>query len=119
MKGDFSRQTFDPKKHYSGVLMQQGRVQIDADWNEQQAIQQYRIETETGDVIGPSGTPMHDPVFQDNGFRITPDKDRQALFIRRGRYYVDGMLCQNETDVLLDQQPYLPGYPDVTKIITG
>ena len=30
MKGDFSRITFDPKKHYSRVLMQQGRVQLDA-----------------------------------------------------------------------------------------
>ena len=38
MKGDFSRITFDPKKHYSRVLMQQGRVQLDADWNEQAAI---------------------------------------------------------------------------------
>ena len=35
MKGDFSRLTFDPTKHFSGVRMQQGRVQLDADWNEQ------------------------------------------------------------------------------------
>jgi len=26
MKGDFSRETFDPAKHYRAVLMQQGRV---------------------------------------------------------------------------------------------
>ena len=38
MKGDFSRNTFDPGNHYSAVLMQQGRVQVDADWNEQAAI---------------------------------------------------------------------------------
>src|SRR5947209_1901519 len=118
MKGDFSRQTFDPKKHYSGVLMQQGRVQIDADWNEQQAIQQYRIEAGTSDVVGPGGTPMNDPVFQNSGFRITTDQDRKALFIRRGRYYVDGILCQNETDVLFDSQPYLPDSPDVIQVIT-
>ena len=42
MKGDFSRDTFNPRKHYAGVLMQQGRVQIDADWNEQQSIARYR-----------------------------------------------------------------------------
>ena len=30
MKGDFSRDTFDPLKHFSRVLMQQGRVQLDA-----------------------------------------------------------------------------------------
>jgi hypothetical protein len=33
MSGDYSRVRFDPKKHFSGVLMQQGRVQLDADWN--------------------------------------------------------------------------------------
>ena len=35
MKGDFSRETFDRARHYSAVLLQQGRVQLDADWNEQ------------------------------------------------------------------------------------
>ena len=38
MKGDISRETFDVAKHYSGVRMQQGRVQTDADWNEQEAL---------------------------------------------------------------------------------
>ena len=42
MPGDYSRNTFDPRRHYSGVLMQQGRVQLDADWNEQQAIAAHR-----------------------------------------------------------------------------
>jgi hypothetical protein len=31
MKNDISRDTFDSKKHYDRVLMQQGRVQVDAD----------------------------------------------------------------------------------------
>ncbi len=57
MKGDFSRLTFDRKKHYSDVLLQQGRVLLDADWNEQQRITRYRAETETADAIGPSGVP--------------------------------------------------------------
>ena len=59
MKGDFSRQTFDRTKHYDSVLMQQGRVQLDADWNEQQAIHQHRVETEAQDVIGLSGAPLN------------------------------------------------------------
>jgi hypothetical protein len=33
MKGDFSDSTFT-KRRYSGVQLQQGRVQLDADWNE-------------------------------------------------------------------------------------
>ena len=34
MAGDYSRRTFHPNKHYTGVLQQQGRVQLDGDWNE-------------------------------------------------------------------------------------
>ena len=64
MKGDFSRLTFDPKKHYRRVLMQQGRVQVDADWNEQEAINQFRAEIEARDVIGRCGAPLHDAGFQ-------------------------------------------------------
>jgi hypothetical protein len=33
-RGDFTRDTFNPLKNFSRVLMQQGRVQLDADWNE-------------------------------------------------------------------------------------
>ncbi len=45
MKGDFSRLTFDPRKNFSSVLMQQGRVQLDADWNEQGAILLHYVRT--------------------------------------------------------------------------
>ncbi|HEX7240557.1 MAG TPA: DUF6519 domain-containing protein, partial [Longimicrobiaceae bacterium] len=65
MKGDFSRITFDPRKHYSGVRMQQGRVQLDADWNEQADILEHRRATETRDLVGGSGAPEGSP-----GFRI-------------------------------------------------
>ena len=51
MKGDFSRDTFDPLKHFSRVLTQQGRVSLDADWNEQADITAHRTETEARDVI--------------------------------------------------------------------
>jgi|GEM_PF-383563 len=105
MQGDFSRQTFDPKKHYSAVLMQQGRVQVDADWNEQQAIESFRIETEAIDVIGRCGAPKHDP-----GFALTASGTQ--LTIGKGRYYVDGILCQNEADVLFEQQPDFPDPPN-------
>ena len=38
MKADLTRDTFHPLKHYLRVLTQQGRVQLDADSNEQTAI---------------------------------------------------------------------------------
>jgi hypothetical protein len=91
MKGDFSRRTFDPRRHYSGVLMQQGRVQVDADWNEQQAIQLYRNETETRDVIGPAGAPEDDA-----GFAVVPAPGGADLLVSPGRFYVGGILCELE-----------------------
>lgn len=112
MKGDFSRDTFDRKKHYSSVLMQQGRVQVDADWNEQQAINRHRMETETLDVVGPSGAPAINP-----GFKITV-ANGEKLSIGAGRYYVDGILCENELDIDYRDQPDLPDPPDLNKLLT-
>lgn len=100
MKGDFARQTFKADKHYSGVLIQQGRVQLDADWNEQQAINRRRDELEGADVIGPSGAPKTSP-----GFQITPQGS--DLRIGKGHFYVDGILCENENDLLFTAQPDL------------
>ena len=63
MKGDFTRQTFDPRRHYTTVRMQQGRVQLDADWNEEADLRLYRDETEATDVIGRCGGPLDDAAF--------------------------------------------------------
>ncbi|NPD27101.1 DUF6519 domain-containing protein [Corallococcus exiguus] len=108
MKGDFSRNTFRPAKHYSGVWMQQGRVQLDADWNEQVDIQQYLDRTTTRDIIGFSGTPQEPggPAEQ-TGFAIFLSAERPS--VRKGHYYVDGILCENDQDRLLSAQPDLPG----------
>jgi hypothetical protein len=57
MKGDFTRDTFDPAKHFTRVLMQQGRVQLDADWNEQGAILLHYLQALATDLIGPFGGP--------------------------------------------------------------
>ncbi|MEO0249774.1 MAG: DUF6519 domain-containing protein, partial [candidate division WOR-3 bacterium] len=65
MKGDFTRFTHDPKKHYTGVLKQQGRVDLDADWNEQVEIQDHLERTANRDVIGLCGVPE-----EGGGFKI-------------------------------------------------
>jgi len=64
MGSDISRFTFDAKKHYSGVRQQQGRVNLDADWNEQVDIAAYRVSTETVDVVGACGAPRDLAGFQ-------------------------------------------------------
>ncbi len=57
MKGDFSRNSFRRARHYSRVLMQQGRVLLDSDWNEQGSIFAYYLKSLARDLIGPYGGP--------------------------------------------------------------
>ena len=104
MHADFSRVTFQPAKHYSAVLAQQGRVQLDADSNEQAAIELHRIRTLTRDLIGRHGGPA-------DGFMIEHVMgDHEAdLKINGGRYYVDGILCDADRP-----QPALVVSPDGT-----
>lgn len=52
MSGDYSRVRFDPLADYSGVQMQQGRVQLDSDWNEWAAILDRRRRAESVDTFG-------------------------------------------------------------------
>ena len=105
MKGDFSRWTFDPQKHFSQVLMQQGRVQLDADWNEQAAIQLHLLRTLIQDLIGPHGGPGDSFSIRPTGrsFRILP-----------GHYYVGGILCELDRPVLYTGQPNLSQAPSVS-----
>ena len=58
MKGDFSRMTHRPAAGYSRVLMQQGRVQLDADWNEQAAIFHGMLRRLQLDLFGPAAGPV-------------------------------------------------------------
>ena len=122
MKGDFTRSTFDRRRHFSGVRMQQGRVQLDADWNEHVDLTTYRIETEAADTLGGCGAPLHA-----DGFRLAaaaadltadeaarpgnatpPPLEAGDVYLTAGRMYVDGVLCENERIVPFTAQPDRP-----------
>ena len=100
MRGDFSRIRFSPKKNYTAVLQQQGRVALDADANEQAAINNHLREAETVDVIGPYGGPIDNA-----GFAITATNT--AISIGPGRYYVQGLVCENDAAIDYGAQPFL------------
>jgi hypothetical protein len=104
MKGDFTRWNFKPDKHYHTVLKQQGRVDLDADWNEQDAIASHRVETETVDVVGPSGAPAGPA----GGFALSVIGGN--LQISKGRAYIDGLLVENEQNVAITAQPDFPNF---------
>ena len=128
MKGDFSRKTFNPSKHYSGVRMQQGRVQLDSDWNEQLDIASWRTDTSVRDLVGRCGAPM-----ENDGFRVVADAaglsaDEAArpgnssppspsgagdFLITAGRFYADGVLCLNDSITTYTNQE---DYPDAEPI---
>lgn len=111
MKGDFARVSFDPSLHYSQVLQQQGRVLLEADWNEQAQIQLHLLRTLVHDLVGPCWA-------AGSGFAITAsttnaDGSSKSLpltdwQLSPGHFYVDGILCVNEAACTLTQQPYAP-----------
>ena len=97
-----TRATFRSAKHFHSVVMQQGRVQVDADWNESVDILSGLDETTRIDTIGPHGVPK-----AGGGFEITVAPDGADLLIGAGRIYVDGLLCESgaERVEVTDLQP--------------
>lgn len=103
-RGDFSRDTFNAKAHYSRVLMQQGRVLLDADWNEQTAILLHYLRSLAIDMFGQYGGP---------DFVIGPQLSGTTLddlTISLGHYYVDGLLCENEGELGSDGKVVVSTY---------
>jgi hypothetical protein len=101
MRGDFSRIRFNGAKNYTAVLEQQGRVALDADANEQCFIDAYRTQAETIDAVGQFGGPAGDA-----GFQISVPGSNEIL-VGPGRYYVNGLLCENPAGLSYDDQPCL------------
>ena len=89
MTFDLSRIRFDPRQDFLGVIMQQGRVQLDADWNEWVAELSRRLQAGTLDTFNGTVVPRITP----DGFRI--DATGGTLTIGPGRIYVDGILAEN------------------------
>jgi hypothetical protein len=89
MSFDISRVTFDPWKDFSSVVMQQGRVQLDSDWNEWLAELTRRIRAGTFDCFGHAVYPSTTP----NAFLITATPGTISIGV--GRMYVDGLLAEN------------------------
>jgi Family of unknown function (DUF6519) len=96
---DLSRIAFDPRKNYAGVVMEQGRVQLDSDWNEWLAELNRRLQAETLDLLGHAAYPSTTP----GAFQITATSGPNAISIGCGRMYVDGLLAENHGDTADEQ----------------
>jgi len=103
-RGDFTRDTFNPQDRFSRVLMQQGRVQLDADWNEQNSIMLHHLRNLACDVGSQHWGPNLGAGFKIE--MIDVDPGQTGLTISPGHYYVNGLLCE----VGLDQNGDLHTY---------
>jgi hypothetical protein len=96
MGSDRARVSYDEKQQYRSVVMQQGRVTLEADANEALRIVDEEIRHDALDFVGPAGTP-------DDGYRITPDGAGTDFQVQAGTMYVGGV------------RAYLPkGNPPIT-----
>lgn len=111
MSGDYSRFTHDARKRFTSLLTQQGRVQLDSDWNEAAEIERQRLRTQALDTFGPVGVP-HDTT--PDGFRITAPVANDFT-IGSGRIYVQGWLAEifPGENLTYQTQPFLPDPPPI------
>src|SRR5918994_1476538 len=115
MPADVSRVRFDALRDFAGVVLQQGRLLLDADFNEYVALLDRRLRAETSDLTSFGPDPDHAgvawvPRQTPDGFRVTASGG--DLSIGRGRMYVDGLLAENHgTD--------LDGFDPLLSEVTG
>jgi len=118
MKGDFSNFRYRPRTNYISVLKQQGRVDLDSDWNEQAKIWDERFRSLTRDLLGEMAIPLTpNEIVGDNrvaleiaGFSRGPGGVID-FSIGRGIAYIGGYPFILENDLTFRSQP---DYPEPT-----
>ncbi len=97
MATDLARISFDSGRKYTDTVPQQGRVSLEAEENEQHAIDHVERLRELLDIVGPAGTP-------DNGYAVT-DNGPGSPQIGPGIMYVGGLRVENDAAFVYDAQP--------------
>jgi hypothetical protein len=101
MASDRARVSYDPSRKWRGLVAQQGRVTVEADWNEAAAIQAAGDRAVTLDVVGPVGTP-------DDDYAVTETAHGSAegaLRVGPGALYLGGERLALGAAVHLGHQP--------------
>lgn len=111
---DISRDSLNLTKQFLRVLQQQGRVQTDADFNEQISILLHYLQALAKDIIGPYGVPSVDQQSDSLNLDFTADDTENIVTkfkISGGwRYYVDGVLCEINPDIIVENPKNQNGY---------
>ena len=104
MTTQISRDSFAPEQRYSGLYLQQGRMILDADWNELSDLQKSRLAEALRDAIA-SGAP------RSGGLALVADAgDSGKVKVQPGVLYVDGVPARFPGSALtaLTAQPDYP-----------
>ncbi len=119
---DISRYLFQPRKRYSGVRMQQGRVLLDSDWNEDERIDSEEIRRTLIDIVCAKGSSNQgflvlESTLDDSAEVTLPDQNETKVEtynfdFANGSFYLGGLRFETETDAgmtesLLLQQDWL------------
>jgi len=114
MYGDYSRLTVANarRRHYASVLLQQGRVHLDADWNELVTLTAARTEVAMTDIIGRTGAPK-----ENAGFKVI--RSGNSFTISAGRYYVDGVMVENDGQLNYENQAQGVVQPDLVSLLAN
>lgn len=97
MATDIARISFDSGRKYTDTVPQQGRVSLEAEENEQHAIDHVERLKELLDIVGPAGTPH-------NGYAVTYNGAGSPQ-IGPGIMYVGGLRVGNEAAFMYAAQP--------------
>ena len=113
MPGDVERDTFYTDLRFANVDLQQGRLLLPAEFNEQSAIHHHFLRTFIVDLVGRSWS-------AGTGFTIGTDgSGLSKIGIEQGHYYVDGILCENKVKCAFESQPFGPTPDDPDKVAVG
>lgn len=97
MGSDRARISYDPTQQYRAVVAQQGRVTLEADWNEAHQIASEELREETLDFVGASGTP-------DDGYKVVSSGNPFDFATTLGTMYVGGIRVFSPTPIQYSNQ---------------
>jgi hypothetical protein len=110
---DITRLLIQPRKHYVGARMQQGRVVLDSDFNEEAELVGEERRRAFADIVGPTGSPDEgfaadldigdEVVIQPVSFNGEPAIDTLNYRIRPGSMYVAGLRFEHEERTISDE----------------
>jgi len=112
---DIARETFDARGKFNRVIKQQGRVELESDWNEQTSILLRTLRVMMMDLIGSHGGPRPNCAFRvivptaathpASGQALLGSDPEGDFGLSAGRYYVDGILCEVDAPFRYREQP--------------